>query len=82
MEVMGTAYFENSHRRAIKKLEVDREIYNKSFRQCYLYWLFVDESRSDICTELGDSIQENAGDISEKDAGSTKSEGWGKQFLC
>ena len=44
-------------------------------------WLFGDESDSDSYTEGGDSSQESASDIAEKDTGATKSEGWGLRSL-
>ena len=80
MEAMGTAYCEEAHRRTIKNLEVDGKISKKAFREWYMDWLFGDESDSDSYTEGGDSSQESASDLAEKDTGATKSEGWRNSF--
>ena len=35
-------------------------------------WLFGDEINSDICTKVGDSIQENESDLAENDTSATR----------
>ena len=42
-----------------------------------MYWLFVDEIDSDMCTKGGEISQKNASDFDEKDTGTTKPEGLG-----
>ena len=80
MEAMGTAYCEEACRRTIKKLEVDGKISQKALSQLYMDWMFDDERDYDICTEGGDSRQENASDLSEKDTGKTKLDCWGNRL--
>ena len=46
-----------------------------------MYWLFGYDRDSDIWTEGGDSIQENASDLAEKDTGSKKLEFWGNRLF-
>ena len=43
-------------------------------------WLFGGENNYDSCTKGSDNSQYNASDLSEKDTGATKSEGWGSHF--